>query len=426
MRIELTDISPVKKKLKVELDAAAVEQETQQVVRRYAKQARVPGFRPGKAPPAEIRRRFAKEVQEDVRDRLLSRLYREATEEKGLDPIGDPVVEEISHEDGEPFRFSTTLEVLPEFTPKSYKDVEVRRQQVEVTDEDVDKALEEIRQSQAKLVAAEGREAETGDLLVVDLAGAPAGGEAFRRERAMLEIGATHNLPAFNEHLLGAKAGAKLEFGVDYPKEYPAAELAGKAVRYEIEVHEVKRREVPELDDELARDVGDFDDLAALKKQLREDLRKRAEAEARSALRQAVLDKVLLENPVPLPDVLVEREIRHRLEDLVRGMVVQGMDPREVDLDWKKLRESQEEPARKTVHAQLVLDAVAKAESVEVEKGEVDERIRLEAERVGETPQAIRSRLQKGGGLEALRNQLVREKSLDLLTSVANIQEEDS
>jgi trigger factor len=425
MKIEMTDLSPVKKSLSFEVGPDEVAKETDEVVRRLAARVRVPGFRPGKVPHGVVRTRFAKEVEEDVRDRLIARLHAEAAKEKGLKPLGEPVLDQLSHDRDGPLTFRTTFEITPTIEPKGYRGVEAREPSAAVGEADVDRALEELRQAQARLVAEEGRVAAAGDVIVVDVEGTPEDGEPFRRERTLIELGATDNLPEFNERIHGAAAGAELAFPVAYPKEYDNASLAGKTVGYRLKVHEVKRREIPALDDDFARDLGDFEDLGALRKRVLEDLGERRRHEVRSAVRQAVLDKILLENPAALPDVLVEEEIHHRLEDFVRTLMLQGVDPSKIKVDWKEIRDRQEAPSRKTVHARLVLDAIATRESIEVERKDVDARIAREAERLGEPPDEVRKRLAKSGGIEALQDQLVREKTLDFLTSVANIQREE-
>jgi trigger factor len=410
MKIELTDLSPVKKGLFVEVGADVVAEESEAVLRRYARQVRLPGFRPGKAPAEMVRKRFAKEIADDVRERLISRLWRDATAEKGLRPLGDPVLEELSDEPGKPFSIKTSFEVLPSFTVKDYKGVDVRKASASVEEAEVDAALESIRQGHARYVADEARLAEPGDVLVADVTETAEGEEPKTRERMVLEVGAEDNPKELNERVAGAKAGAVLDATVVYPDDHPGEGLRGKTVRYDLEVHEVKRKEIPPLDDELAKDLGDFANVAALRERVRKDLEERKEAQVRAALRQSVLDKVLLANPVPLPEILVDEEIQHRLEDVVREMMFHGIDPRKAELDWKEMRDRQDEPARKIVHARLVLDAIAAAEGVTVERAEVDDRVRREA-----------ARLKKGGGLQALETQLVREKSLDLITSIANI-----
>jgi trigger factor len=211
---------------------------------------------------------------------------------------------------------------------------------------------------------------------------------------------------------------------VEYPQEAPP-DLAGQSVAYEIDVHEVKRKVLPDLDDEFAKDLGDFADLAALRARLREDLERDKRRDAERQIRNAIMDKVLLENPIVLPEVLVDDELRHRLEQVVRRMYLQGIDPEHAQVDWVKLRDSQVDPARKSVHARLMLDAVAAAEGLAVTPAEVDERIRLEARHLGEPPDKLRKQLAKGTGLQAMKSQLLREKTLDLLVAVANIPNEE-
>jgi trigger factor len=422
MKIEMTDLSPVKKSLAVEVDAEEVSKETEAVLRRYAGQVRLPGFRQGKAPVDMVRKRFAKEIDDDVRERLISRLWREATIAQGIVPLGDPVLEDLKHEPGMPFQFKTTFEVVPKFEVGGYKGVEAKTPPSGVADAEVDAALESIRQSNARYVPDEARLAEPGDVLVADLHEQPEGEEGKERERLSLEVGAAGNPDVFNAKLAGARSGARLEFDIEYPADTPAPALAGRKVGYRVHVHEVKRKELPLLDDEFAKDLGEFEDLAALKSRVRADLEERKKAMARSGVRQEILDKVLAANPVPLPDLLVEEEIQHRLEDMIREMMFHGVDPRKAELDWKELRDRNEEPARKIVHARLVLDAIARAEGVTVERRELDERIRREAERIGENVDELRLRLSKSAGLQALEAQMVREKSLDLITSIANIQ----
>ncbi len=423
MKVELENLSPVKKTVSIEVPVDEVGREIDQVLALYRRRVRLPGFRAGKVPLDLVRRRFGSDVHEEVRDRLLARSFHRAAEENGLRPIGEPTVDGLTFDDGGPLSYKATFEVLPKIELRGYKSVELRRTKPRLEEAEIDRALEELRQSRVRLVTEEGRAASIGDVVVADFAGTPAGeGKPFRRERMPIEVGGEGNLPEFNEHLMGARAGAKLDFQVVYPPEYGSKELAGKTVAFELVVHEVKRRDLPALDDEFARDLGEFGDLGALRERVRGDLELRKEEEERRDSRQAVLDKVLVENPIVLPDVLVEREIRHRLEDIVRGMILRGIDPEKTEVDWQGLRKRQEEPARKIVHAGLILDAVVAAEKLENERAAIDERIRQDARRLGEAPEKLRERLKKQGGMEALRTQMCREKALDYLTSVANIQ----
>lgn len=425
MKIDLTNLSPVKKRMSVEIPPEAVEREAKSLLRDYRKKARIPGFRRGKAPAAVVRARFSKEMEDDLRERVVSASFLRAAKEQGLRPLGDPALEDVTHEEGEPLTFQTTFEVLPEIELQGYREIEVTRRSQEVSDEDLERTLEELRQSRVKLVVEAGRQAVEGDVVIVDVEGVPAEGEPFQRDRMPIEVGAKSNLPEFNDQLVGVQSGAELDFPVEYPTDYRAPDLAGKRVGYHLTVHEVKRPELPELDDEFARDLGDFDDLVALRAKLRKDLEARRVHEADLAVRQSVLDKVLIANPVVLPEVLVESELRRRLQDVVRNMIVEGLDPEKVEVDWVELRKRQLEPSRKAVHARLVLDALAEAEDIRVEDKEVEERIVRDAKRLGQSPAKLRADLKQHSGMQALTAQLVREKSLDYLNSVANIQYSD-
>ena len=427
MKIEVTDHSPVKKSMSVEVGPEEVETETERVLRRFSQRVRIPGFREGKAPTSIVRSRFAKEIEDDVRETLVGRLYGDAAREQGFEPLGDPTLDGIDHEAGQPFRIRTTFEIAPKIEPKNYTGIEVRRGAVVVGEADVEKVFADLRDSSAKLETVEDRAATTGDFVVADIAATSEdeGFEPFEREKTLLEVGATGNLPEFNDGLEGAKAGDAREFRVPYPAEYESPQLAGKTVHYSVSVHEIKVKKVPELDDEFAKDMGDFESLAALEARVREDLAHRKKHEVEGQVRQDVIDKILVEHPVPLPEILVEHEVRNRLEDLVRKLMMQGMDPSKMELDWKQLRERQEQGARKAVHARLVLDAIAIAEGIAVDGQEVEDRIRREAQRADQPVEELRSRMKQGGGMEALKNQIVREKTLDFVTSVANIREEE-
>lgn len=425
MKVELKDHSPIKKSMTIEVPADEVARETDRVVQRYAQKVDLPGFRKGKVPRGVVENRFRKEIREDVRDGLISRLWGEAAEERGLRPIGDPTLDDVHFEDGDPFRFATTFEIAPELEPKGYKDVEVSARQAPVSEDDVAEALEELRQARAGLASSEGDTAGHGLFILGDLEVTPEGEESFTREAALVELGSSGHPPAFDEALEGAGAGDVREFSIPYPEDFPSSRLAGKSVAYKVTVTDIKRKVTPDLDDEFAKGL-EMDGLDALTERVREDLGHRREAEWKAEVRRKVLDGILLENPVPLPEVLVESEVRHRLEDTARSMVMQGLDLDKVDGEqWKRLRDAQEEGARKTVHARLVLDAVARVEGLDVADSEVDERIRLEAERIGEKPKDVKERLAGHGGLQAIKLQLLREKSLDFVTSVANIRREE-
>lgn len=425
MKIEVNNISAVKKTMTVEVPPDMVAHERKHVVEGYAAKANIPGFRPGKAPLSVIEKRFAKELREEIRERVLTRAYAQAAKEKGLQPIADPMLDEVNDEAGEPFSFKTTFEIMPEIELKDYKGIEVRERKPVVGDAEIDKALEEIQLSRTQLVTEEDRVAVTGDVLLADIVGTPDEGEGFNRENMMIEVGATDNIPAFNDNVEGLAGGDSKSFSVKYPDDYGAPELAGRTVAYELTVHEVKRRETPEIDDEFAKDLGDFDDLAALKARIREDLEMRQKQEIDSEVRQTLLQKLVTDHPIVLPETLVEQEIRFRLEELARRMMSQGVDLEKADLNWKEIRDEQDEPSRKSVHARLLLDAIGRAEGLEISDEELNERIAHDAQHLGKKPAELRQQLEQAGGAQALVSQLLRDKSLDLVKTSANISVEE-
>jgi len=425
MKVDVTDLSPTRKQMAVEIAVEDVAAETESVLKGYRAKASIDGFRKGKAPMSVIKAHFADALKEDVRDRIVGRSFAKAAQDKGLRPLGEPALDELKHEDGEPLTFKTTFDVLPEIKPSGYDKIAVNRPKLELAEGDVDKALEEIRQSRVQLVAEEDRTAEEGDVVFVDIEGEVPGGEPFKREKLPIEIGEKSNLKEFNEQLVGSGPGGKLDFPVTYPEDYGAEHLAGKTVQYRLSVHEVKRKVLPDLDDEFAKDLGEFEDLAALKARVQTDLEERMRQQDQSEVRNAILEKMMIENPVVLPEILVESELRSRLEEMVRKMMMQGMDPEKAEIDWADARKRQEEPARKSVHARLLLDAIAETEQIRVEGEEIEARIAEEAKRVGETVEAIKKRMEEHSGIQALANQIVREKSLDYLTSVATIEYAD-
>jgi len=420
----MTSPGPVRRVMAIEVGPEELAREADVVLRGYAQKAKLPGFRPGKAPLALVRARLGKDVEAEVRERIVARCFRDATRERGVEPVGEPVLDEIGPGDAEGLRFRVSFEVLPRISLVGHHGLEVRRPAAVVAEAEVDRTLEELRQARARLVPAEGRVAAAGDVLVCDVRGTPSEGEPFARERVLIDVGSTQLPPAFAERLVGATSGTELDFVVDHPAGDAASDLAGRSVRYEILVREVRMREVPALDDEFAKDLGEFADLAALRARLRTDLEARAAHEADRRVRQAVLDEVLLRNPIVLPEGLVDEEIRRRLEQGVRSLIARGIDPQKIELDWKRLRDEQVEPARKTVHARLILDAVALVEGIAVTSEAVEERIRRDAEALGEKPAKLREHLASSSGIEALREQMCRENALDLLVSVANIRNE--
>ena len=423
MKVQVEDVSPVKKRMEVEVPPAEVEREMEKLVRGYAKSVRVPGFRKGHVPPGLVRQRFAKELEQEVKERLMGEYHAQAVAEKGLDPLHDPVVEEVEFRSGEPLRFRTLFEVRPEVPLGRYRGLEITRPRVEPTDEEVEQALESLRESAARFLPVEPRTIVEGDYVVVDVVGRfiEEDGKTFRKEEMMMAAGAPENLPEFNEALSGASPGSEKLFHVSYPADYQDGHLAGRRVEYTLSVREIKRRELPPLDDDFAREMGETEGLQALRDRLKRDLKEARERHARRAALESAMRQLIDAHDFDLPDVMVEEQLRRQMEDIVRGMMARGMDPEKAGVDWKEIREQELPLARRRVRGTLLLDEIARREGLEVTDSEVSDRIEREASELGLRPQQIRQRLEKGGALQALRSQILREKTLDFVLNQATI-----
>ncbi len=299
----MTSPGPVRRVMAFEVGPEELAQETEAVLRRYAQKTKLPGFRQGKAPLALVRARLGKDVENEVRERIVARCFRDATRERGVEPIGEPVLDEIGPGDADGLRFRVSFEVLPQITLAGHRGVEVGRRPTAVDEAEVDRTLEELRQAHARLTPAEGRVAAVGDVLVCDLRGTPSEGEPFARERMLLEVGASQLPQAFAERLVGATGGTDLDFVVDHTAQDASSQLAGKSVRYEIHVHEVRTRDVPALDDEFARDLGEFVRPRGAARPGAERPRGAGGARRRPARAPGGARQVLLRNPIVLPEV---------------------------------------------------------------------------------------------------------------------------
>jgi trigger factor len=328
-------------------------------------------------------------------------------------------------EPGKPLTFTATFETVPEFDPGDYRGIALRKKGVTVEDTDVDEALERLRQRAGRFEPVEGRPLAGHDWATVDLEREVlSGASKAPRERhadVTIELGAAANPPGFDAHLVGLEPGASKTFTITYPADFGVAEMAGAEVDYTVALKGIKQRVVPDLDDEFAKDLGSFDSLADLRARVRQDLEHEAQHEADRDVRAALLADLAKRVPFTLPEVLVERELDRRVEELARRMIEQRMDPRQAGIDWNELRHAQREAATDTVKATLVLDEVARRDQLAVSDDELDAEIGRFAERSGRSVAAVRAQVEQDNGLARLRTGLRREKTMDFLLSNASI-----
>ena len=438
MKKEFIDVSDTRKNLVVEIGSSVVDAEIDKVSRDYSKGARIPGFRPGKVPTKIVRQRFRDQILHDVAHGLIPRAGDEALREKGVEPVDTPDIKDVVVEEGQPLNFTASFDTVPPIDPGDYGTIQVRRSPVLVTDAAVEEALSRLRERSARYEPVEDRGVEVGDSVLMDLTRTAyaenASGivitdaeprtpeaESDRHENVTVDIGAPANPPGFDEQLAGLASGASKSFDVSYPADYTISELAGKTVRYDITIKAIRKRVVPDADDEFAKDVGDFESLSALRQRIREDLEHEARHEAEREVRAELMKQLASRVPFEVPQALLEREIDRRVEEFVRRLIDQQIDPMKTNINWEEFRERQREPAAEAVRGALVLDEVSRREKIGVSNEEVDAEIARYAERTGRTPAAVKARLEKEGGVSRLYSGLRRERTIDFLLSRATI-----
>jgi trigger factor len=422
-----------KREIELEIPAENVQKATEKVARDIARVARIPGFRPGKAPVTLIRRRFADDIQGEVVQSLVPEYLEKALDEKKLVPVTRPEVDKVEFKEGEPLKFRAVFEVLPEFELGDYKNLEINVEAVEVGDAQVDKALDEMRDRAATFVPVEGRAAKDGDYAVIKLMGTPVGGgDPVQADSILCHIGAEETLESFTENLRGASTGETKRFRSEYPKDYPDAKLAGKTYDYAIEVLGIKEKKLPELNDEFVKDAmagqgqgaeaTGITTLAELRQRIRQNLDAAKEQRESAQAREKILELLVKRHDFPVPEALIENQLDVRLERVVRSLVAQGVDPRAVDVDWVSLRRRQHDRAVDDVKAELLLDRIATAEKIEATDEDVEKEIADVAERSGESATALRARLTKQGALDRMKSKLRSDKTIEWLYRTAHIE----
>jgi trigger factor len=408
------------RELALDVPADEVTKAFRKVTRNYQKYAKLPGFRPGKVPESVIKRKFANEIRKDVIDGLLPERFSKGVQELGIRPVGQPQVTELTVEEGQPLHVKAVFEYVPEFSIEGYDQVAVDKPSVEVTDEEFSQELEQLRDSRATVEPVEeDRPIVDGDWALISYSGslvddpeaAPVTGED-----SLVEVGGKDTVDAFNQVLRGAKPGQELKAEVIYPEDYPDAKLKGKTVAYDVTVKAIKKRTLPELNDEFAKEMGNYESLAQLQDAVRDHManrkRRSVEAETKDRLFAALVDKYQF----PVPESMVQDQIDTRLERGLRALAAQGMNTEQMrKLDFGRLRAAQRDSAAAEVKAHLLLDKIAEKEEVTVSEEELDRELQMAALQSREPYETLRQRLTEDGGIARIREQLKREKTASLL-----------
>jgi len=410
--------SSTRREIQVEIPVEEVNRETDSLIQKYQKLARIPGFRRGHVPASVIRQRFSEDLKSDVVEALVPRYFRKETDKQGLMPVSQPQVTDLQLKDNEPLRFKASFEVMPEIKVEGYKELRAEKPEIVVTDEEVEQSLAGVRDQHATYTAVEGRALADGDYAQVALDGQPKDGDGkpVHMDEIMVEIAGKNTMPEFTENLRGASAGDERVFDVLYAEDAAEQRLAGKTFTYTLKVQSIKQKTVPELDDQFATQLGEFKSLAEVRLRIREGM----ESERKHAAEHEAKDKLVAElvkrSAFEVPDALVERQIDVRLERGLRALAAQGMKAEDIKkMDLNRLRVGQREQALQEVKASLLLDKIAEQEQIGVGDEEIDKEIEALATQSKQTPDAIRARLTRDGALDRIRNRIRSEKTLDFL-----------
>ena len=420
----LETLDSCRRALRIEVPPEALAPKVEATFAEMGRNVRIPGFRPGRVPRSVLARRFRDDVRDRVMREIIPEQCAEAIKESNLDPVGPPTVDEVTWNEGQPLTFRAVVEVRPEVTVKDHLNVPLGREKVEVADAEVDRALELLREEAATYVPMEGWPALQDDLIVIDhdgtIRGKPFKGGSTQNVNVI--VGTGRYLPGFEKALRGMQKGEAKEFDVDFPADYARKDLAGKRAHFRVTVREVKKKRLPDLNDDLAKELGEGDTLTHLKDVVRERLGARKRREQEADLKGALMDKIAEANPVDLPESLVRHETAHMLEDVARAL---GPNLRRTGpANLEALRRQAEETARRRVRNTILLAAIARQENLSVTDEEVDAEAQQMANALRQDAATLRKALEEDGRLDGIRASLRERKALDMVWSKAQLTED--
>lgn len=402
--------------LEISVPVETVENETERVVSSFQQKARLPGFRPGKAPAGLIRKQFEGDIRQRVLENLVPKFLEKELEKAELRIVGTPDVSDVHFHRGEPLRFKAEFEVFPQIELQEYQNLTVPYRDPQITDEDVAKRLEDLREQKADYSNVDPRPIEDGDYAVIaieSLSGAE--GQPVKQDEMMLHVGAEDTLPAFTENLRGMSPGEEKDFDVTYPEDYGQSKLAGRTIRFHVVVKGIRKKELPELNDEFAQDLGDFRTVDELREALRKSLYAQREHEAQQQAKDKLVEKIVDMHDFPVPEAFIDRQVRNRVEQTLHSLAAEGVDASKIQLDWQKLKSSQRDKALREVKASLLLSRLAEREAIAATRDEVDKEVERIAKQQREPFPAVRLRFEKDGTLGRIASHIQTEKTLNFL-----------
>jgi trigger factor len=422
-----TKESATKREIQVEIPVEDVNRQTDSLIQKYQKVARIPGFRRGHVPASIIRQRFSEEIKTDMVEALIPRFFRQEAERLSLHPVSQPRVTDLHLHDGEPLRFKAAFEVLPEIKLEGYKELRADKPEIAVSEADVEQALADLRERHASFNPVEGRALADGDFAQVSLDGNPKAGQKsgegkigegqpVHMDEVLVEIAGNSTMPEFTEHLRGTSAGDERTFDVSYPEDAQDKRLAGKTFSYAVKVQSIKQKSLPELNDEFAKQLGEFQTVDDVRKIIREQIEAERKHQAEHEAKDKLVGELIQRNDFEVPDSLIEQQIDIRLERGLRALAAKGLTAEQMKkMDLQRLRVGQREQAIHDVKAALLLERVAEEENVQVSDEELDRELESLAKQSKQTSEAVRARLTRDGGLDRIRTRIRNEKTLEFL-----------
>lgn len=403
-----------KRSVEIEIPLEEVEKTKERVTSSLRQRVRLPGFRPGKAPLSMIQSRFESDIRHEVLDVLLPQAFREKVEKEGLKVVGQPNVSDLKFEAGQPIHFKAEFEVAPEFEVAEYHGLPAKYEEPQVSDEEVSTRIESMREKKADYVNLDPRPIEANDYVLVHLKSLEGLAETIDQD-VQIQVSGEETLPAFTEALVGMNPDETKPVEITYPEDYGQENLAGKTVKFELTPKTLRKKELPALDDEFAKDLGDFQTFDELKEAVRKTIFSEKQYAAQQAAKEEIIDKLVEANDFPIPEVYIDRQIENQVRMRLNDLAGRGIDPNTIKLDWAKVKENQKDKATRNVRASLLLEKIAEKEGIHATKEEVDNEVQRIARREREAVAVTRAKLDKDGALGRISGHIQTEKTLQFL-----------
>jgi trigger factor len=431
MAVTIENTAPCRKKLRIEVEAQRVAGTRAEILQEFRKFAAIPGFRPGKAPEPMVEKRYAAQIEEELRKRLIPESYRETLSEQKLKVVGYPQIESVDYKAGSALVYTAAVDTAPEFAVPVYKGISVKKKTVAVKEEEITKTIDTLREQQAEFIAVEGRAIQTGDYAVINYTGVvdgkpiselvPDAKELGENKDFWLLISADSFLPGFCDQLIGAKAGEKRQVLIEFPADFPQKAVTGKKATFLVDVVSIKEKKLPEVNDEFAKKVG-LDGVDKLKDAVRKSLITEAETQQDGEVRRQIADYLLGKVEFELPESLVKQETRSIIYEVVRENSMRGASKEQLEEKKDEIFGFATQSAKGRLRTSFILEAIAEVEQIKVEEAEVEERVAELAQRSRTTPEKMKAQLAEKNGFGEIEEQILVVKTLDFLVANAKIE----